>query len=95
LLIEAHDQARDALPKDRWLEVKYEDVATRPRDSFESLLAFCELEWDGGFERGFARHAFSTARTDAFRRDLDPADVARLTRSLEHTLSAHAYDSSE
>jgi omega-hydroxy-beta-dihydromenaquinone-9 sulfotransferase len=95
LLIEAHDQARAELPNDRWLEVKYEDVATRPRDSFESLLDFCELEWEGTFERGFARHAFSASRTDAFRRDLESADVARLTRTLEQTLSAHAYDTSD
>jgi Sulfotransferase family len=94
-LIEAHDEARASLPSDRWLEVRYEDIAARPRQSFAALLEFCGLDWDEGFERGFARHAFDRSRTHAFRRDLEPADVAVLTRGLEQSLAAHGYEISD
>ena len=75
-----------------WLEVRYEDVAAKPREAFAAMLSFCGLPWDATFETGFARHTFTASRSDAFRRDLDPADVERLSRSLASRLARSGYD---
>lgn len=91
LLIDAFDAAASPLPKGRWLEVRYEDVTARPRQAFEAMLEFCDLPWDGGFERGFRRHRFERGRADAFRRDLPGPEVDRLTRLLAGRLDAHGY----
>ena len=91
LLIESFDSARAAIPARDWLEVRYEDVAARPRESFASMLSFCGLPWDAEFERGFERHTFTASRSDAFRRDLAPDDVERLSRILATQLAARKY----
>jgi omega-hydroxy-beta-dihydromenaquinone-9 sulfotransferase len=91
LLIQSFDSARAAIPARDWLEVRYEDVAAKPRESFASMLSFCGLPWNAEFERGFERHTFTASRSDAFRRDLDPADVDRLSRILATQLAARKY----
>ena len=91
MLVEAHDAARDALPRDRWLDVRYEDVAADPRTAFAAMLDFCGLPWDAGFEKGFQRHKFYRSRTDAFRDDLGASDVARLTSLMSDALARHGY----
>lgn len=91
LLIDAFDSARTAVGSANWLEVRYEDVAAHPRQTFASMLAFCGLPWDAEFERGFERHTFTAARSDAFRRDLSAADVERLSRILADALAARRY----
>jgi hypothetical protein len=82
LLIDAFDRAKAALPADRWLNVRYEDVVADPRGSFGSILEFAGLPWAEHFDRRFTSHVFRTDRTDAFRRDLSVRDVDLLERSL-------------
>jgi hypothetical protein len=91
VLIEAFDAARAAIGAGDWLEVRYEDVAAQPRQSFARMLDFCGLPWDAAFERGFERYTFSASRSDAFRRDLDAPDVERLSRILTKSLAARGY----
>jgi hypothetical protein len=91
LLVDACDAARAVVPDDQWLEVRYEDVTARPRDAFERMLGFCGLEWCEEFEQGLGRHRLSAARVDAYRRDLDPGELARMTRAIAPTLEAHGY----
>jgi hypothetical protein len=92
VLIDSFDRARAALTSGDWLEVRYEDVAAQPRRSFAAMLDFCGLPWDAEFERGFERHSFTASRSDAFRRDLDPSDVARLSRILASRLAVRGYE---
>lgn len=91
MLVDAYDRARAAVPEDAWLEIRYEDVTSHPRDAFDAMLGFCGLEWCDEFERGLARHRLSTSRVDAFRRDLDPAELARMTQAIAPALEAHGY----
>jgi len=91
MLVDAHDRARAAVPEDAWLEVRYEDITAHPRHAFDAMLRFCGLEWCDEFERGLARHRLSTSRVDAFRRDLDPAELARMTQAIAPALEAHGY----
>jgi omega-hydroxy-beta-dihydromenaquinone-9 sulfotransferase len=91
MLVDSFDSARAAIGSGDWLEVRYEDVAANPRQSFATMLGFCGLPWDAEFERGFERHTFTASRSDAFRRDLDPLDVERLSRILASRLGARGY----
>lgn len=91
MLLDAYDVARDALPAESWLEVRYEDVAARPEEEFRKMLDFCGLEWCEEFDRGFARQRFKVSRVDAFRRDLDPRELARLTEAIAPALTARGY----
>jgi Sulfotransferase family len=92
ILIDSFDSARAQIESRDWLEVRYEDVAEKPRQSFAAMLDFCGLPWDAEFERGFERHSFSASRSDAFRRDLEPSDVEQLSRILASRLAARGYD---
>lgn len=91
LLIDSFDSIRATVGPANWLEVRYEDVAANPRQTFASMLTFCGLPWDAEFERGFERHTFTASRSDAFRRDLAAPDVERLTRILADALTARRY----
>lgn len=81
-LMEAFAEARDAVPEDRWLEVRYEDVLSDPRGRVGEILSFLGLEWTSAFERQFRRYGFARDRADAYRSELRDEDV----RSLEEIL---------
>jgi hypothetical protein len=92
LLIDAHDAASAALPADRWLEVRYEDVIADPRKSFGRMLEFAGLPADGAFDRALSRIRFGSGRAQAFRRDLGPETVEALSRSLAAHLERRGYE---
>ena len=91
LLLDAFEQARAAVPADQWLDVRIEDLTADPRGQVTSILKFVDLEWTPEFEAGFARHSFGSGRSQAFRRDLDPANLALLDASLRGHLEAWGY----
>ena len=78
ILMDASEAARAEFPEQRWLTVRYEDIVTGPRDSFAELLTHLGLEWTPEFEAGLGRYTIKGARTDAFRRDLAPGDLAAM-----------------
>lgn len=82
LLMDASDAARKEVPADRWLTVRYEDVVADPRGRIGAMLAHLGLDWTPEFEAGFARYSIESARTDAFRRDLSPADLTAMEDAL-------------
>ena len=92
MLIGSFDSARASTTPGNWLEVRYEDVAAKPRQAFASMLDFCGLPWNAEFERGFERHTFTASRSDAFRRDLETSEVDRLSRILASALASRRYD---
>jgi hypothetical protein len=92
MLIGSFDSARASTTPGHWLEVRYEDVAAKPRQAFASMLDFCGLPWNAEFERGFERHTFTASRSDAFRRDLETSEVDRLSRILASALASRGYD---
>jgi hypothetical protein len=91
MLMDAYDVARAALPRESWLEVRYEDITAHPQVEFRRMLAFCGLEWTEEFERGFAQQRFSASRVDAFRRDLDANELRRMTEAIAPALKARGY----
>lgn len=92
LLIDAHDAAAATLPSDQWLEVRYEDVVARPGECFDSMLDFAGLKRDSVFSRALAGQVFKAERSNAFRRDLGPENVAALTQSLAAHLGRLNYE---
>jgi hypothetical protein len=91
LLLDAFDRARELVPADRWLEVRYEDVAADPVTHIAVVREFLGLAPDDTFDRTVAEFPFSTGRTDAYRRDLPEADVDLLTQSLAPRLRDLGY----
>jgi len=92
LLLDAFADARAATPPGQWLEVRFEDILTEPRKQFEAMLEFLNLDWTPAVEAGFTRYQFQQSRGDAFRRDLDPANLALLERYIGDRLLAYGYD---
>ena len=91
VLLDAFEAARAEIPSDRWLEVRYEDFVAAPRERMAEMLAFLGLTWTSEFDRGFASHAFSTGRADAFRRDLGIHEMAMLEAAIADDLRRLGY----
>jgi len=91
LLMDAFEQARASVPPGQWIDVRYEDVVAEPRPHVERLVAFAGLDWTDEFGTAFSRYRFATARSEAFRRDLDPAALALLEASLTGHLRRYGY----
>ncbi len=85
LLIDAFEAAKDGIPPERWLEVRYEDLLSDPRGCLEAILAFLGLPWTRGFERQLGRYTFARDRAEAYRTELTAEDI----RSLDAILGEH------
>jgi hypothetical protein len=76
---------RDVLPKERMLDVRYEDVVADTEGEARRLLAYCGLEWD---ERVLLFHqnqrAVGTASASQVRQPIYKTSVARWRRYETH-----------
>ena len=91
ILIDAFDEARQEIPADRWLDLRFEDFLDDPEGQTRELLRFMGLTWTDAFGRNFRHHGFDTTRQDAFRRDLRPADVEQIEGVLGEQLERLGY----
>ncbi|MEV6980534.1 sulfotransferase [Sphaerisporangium sp. NPDC051017] len=91
ILMDAYERARATVPPDQWLEIRYEDLVDDPRKHMIMILEFLGLPWTSRFDHGFGRHRFESRQVDAFRRDLTPAQLALLNRSLGPHLGERGY----
>ena len=91
VLMEAYDEARALVPEVRWLRVRYEEVVADPREGFARVLDAVGLPWTREFESRLARYEFATGRTEAFRRDLGPTDLATVESVLGKQLAGLGY----
>jgi hypothetical protein len=92
IVMDAYAEARALVPRDQWLDIRFEDVLADPHSRFSEMLEFMGLEEDGTFAAALARTRFSADRRDTFRRDLDPATIAKLEASLADHLRLWGYD---
>ena len=73
ILMDAFWEAERVLPPEQYLRIRFEDVLKNPRGSFGQMLKFCGIDWNGEFERHFARKEFKKDRAQRGRlADLDP-----------------------
>lgn len=91
VLMDAFDASRAAVPAHRWMDVRYEDFVREPRGQVERMLQFIGLPWNEAFEAEFAKQVFTESRTDAYRRDLSPEQIALLEEALRESLQALGY----
>lgn len=92
LLMDAFERAGAAFPPDQWVNVRFEDLLTSPRAQLEALLKSVGLDWTPKFEAGFAQYRFRPERSQAFRRELSPANLARLESVLAGRLRTYGYE---
>lgn len=95
VLMDAIEEARQQAPAGHWLDVRLEDFMTDPRGQMEAVLDFLGLEWTPQYEAGFARHSFQASRGQAWRRDLNDAQVEQLERVIAKPLLEHGYELTE
>jgi hypothetical protein len=91
MLMDAYDEAREHVPEDRWLRVRYEEIVADPGEKFAEILHGIGLPWTREFEAGFGRYLFSTGRAEAFRGDLSKADLAVVESLLDSRLAGLGY----
>lgn len=91
ILMDAFEQTKQALPGDRWIDVRYEDVLSDPKVQTEAILKFAGLDWTPEFGKHFDRFKFNSDRSEAFRRDLDSRNLSALDASLAAHLRRYGY----
>jgi hypothetical protein len=91
ILLDAFDDAKKAIPPDRWLDIRFEDFVDAPREHTQKMLGFFGLAWTDAFERNFRHHEFDASRNDAYRRDLRAADLDDIEAVLAERLEGAGY----
>jgi hypothetical protein len=91
LLLDAFDEAKMAIPADRWLDIRFEDFVDAPRQHTQKVLDFMGLAWTDAFARNFRQYRFDSSRKDAFRRDLRTADLEDIEAVLAEKLEKLGY----
>jgi hypothetical protein len=92
-LMAAFEAAKQEIGWERWLDVRYEDLVARPLKETTAILRFTDLDQWSGLERRLATLGVGQGRTDAYRSELRPADVALLDTLLAPTLERWGYTS--
>jgi hypothetical protein len=90
MLMDSYATARDLMPADQWLDIRFEDVLAHPQACFKQMLDFMGLDQDRPFNRALSGTRFAVDRQAAFRRELGPA-VELLERSLADHLRFWGY----
>jgi len=76
------------------MDVRFEDVLADPQGRFKEMLAFAGLDEHPALHSALAKVALSPDRQQDYRRQLDPASIALVERSLAAHLAAWGYETS-
>jgi Sulfotransferase family len=91
ILMETFDEAGAAIPPERWLDVRFEDLLHDPTTKTKEVLGFIGLPWTSAFERRFDRYRFDAGAGVRYREELAAEDLASLDVALAAPLSAWGY----
>jgi len=89
------ERDRQAIPADRFVEVRYEDFVADPQAHLRRIAERCDLRWDGPAQRRLGAPAARLAlgeRNDAWKRRFDAADLECLMPIIGPTLRRYGYD---
>jgi hypothetical protein len=89
------DRDSGAIAPDRFVEIRYEDLVTRPLESLRLLCSRCALPWTARSAVALARAADALrldGRNDVWRTQFDDGDLSRLMRVIGPTMRRHGYD---
>jgi len=89
-LMAAQDKAKETIPAENLLEVRYETMCADPMGVFRQAAAFLDLEWTPGFEATIAN---STLRNTnhKWQEDLNETQKRALSEALQHALPKYGY----
>ncbi|KAA3641666.1 MAG: sulfotransferase [Armatimonadetes bacterium] len=93
ILMDAYEATREALPREAWLELRYEDILSDPQASFDKMIEFAELGRSLKFTRALANQTFSTARATSFSSELSAHDLDTLEVLIGSHLRRYGYES--
>lgn len=82
---------REHVDPSRWLEFRYEDLASDPGAHLGRILEHCELR-DAPEVSAFIERETNASRRDGWRREIDPAHLEEIRPILEPTLNRLGYD---
>ena len=91
LLMESFESAARELEPARYMEIRYEDFLESPRPSLQAVLDFLEVPWSERLTHALQQHRLDGSRQRAFDRDLTPAQLADLQRTLDPLLARYGY----
>jgi hypothetical protein len=94
-LMDAFEEAERAISRDRWLNVRYEDLVEDPRRELHRILAFADLPWTADLERQLTVSPIMRTRERAFLDELGARDVELLNNSLASHLDRWGYSNLE
>jgi Sulfotransferase family len=89
--MEVFAEARNHVPSEQWLDIRFEDVLDDPNHQFKLMLEFMGLPADKRFDAALAKIDFQTNQKESFRSELDPHSVSLLERSLGEQLRTWGY----
>ena len=92
ILMDAFAAARELVPGDQWLDVRFEDVLADPHGKFKEMLAFMGLDEHPAVHAALARVALAPDRQQQYRRQLDPASVTLVEQALARHLPVWGYE---
>jgi hypothetical protein len=93
MLIDAFEAARDTIPPERWLDVRYEDFLADPEGTIATIVAFLARPMSPVLGRALGVYKLDASRRNAFRRSLSEGDVAALNSILAGHLERYGYGS--
>jgi Sulfotransferase family len=92
ILMDAFAAARELVPGDQWLDVRFEDVLADPHGKLKEILAFMGLDEHPAVHAALARIALAPDRQQQYRRQLDPASVILVEQALARHLPVWGYE---
>ncbi len=92
VVMNAYAAARELVPADQWLDVRYEDVLADPQSRFKEMLEFLGVRGHPAFDAALKRAKIHASRGETFRRLLDAPTLDLLDRSLAEHLRDWGYD---
>lgn len=90
ILMDAQEQARQSLPPEDLLEIRYEDLCQDAMGFFETATQFCSLEWSARFKATIP-HTELENTNDKWRQDMGIVEQRHLDECIQHTLSKYGY----
>lgn len=90
ILMQAAEAAIRAVPAASVMNLRYENFAERPVETFREVAEFCNLEWSSTFEGRLSRYSVESANYK-WKKDLDQAQQATLLAVLGEELHKYGY----
>lgn len=91
LIMDAVDATRNVIPKDRLLDVRYEDLCEDPVPVMRDIIGHLKLEWADEMNKALLRDPFRS-RNDKWRTDLGAEAAAIATSVLCDALPRYGYE---